>query len=335
MADKNGYLHVAWNHHNSQLNYSQSMSIGSLDLTEKMVMTGVEEYAVTYPQFYRLPSGNLIFLYRAGSSGNGNLSINYFDVNKRDWSKLQKNLIDGEGKRNAYWQAAISSEGTIHLSWVWRESWDVSTNHDVCYAKSDDGGINWKKSTGEKYDLPITVKNAEYACRIPEFSELINQTSMCVDKDGLPYIATYWRDSISAVPQYYLIYNDGKKWRNIRVSRRKTDFTLSGGGTKRIPISRPLILVDYKKTFYLIFRDKERNNFASVSICKDLESNVWEILDLTSYSLGMWEPTYDTELWKSENILHLFVQNVGQGDEEKLETIEPQTVAVLEWNTNN
>jgi hypothetical protein len=66
-------------------------------------------------------------------------------------------------------------------TWVWRETWDVATNHDICYAKSVDGGKTWQKSGGEKYELPITAASAEYACRVPQKSELINQTSMCVD----------------------------------------------------------------------------------------------------------------------------------------------------------
>ena len=32
------------------------------------------------------------------------------------------NLVSGEGKRNAYWQAVTDKKGTIHISWVWRES---------------------------------------------------------------------------------------------------------------------------------------------------------------------------------------------------------------------
>ena len=40
---------------------------------------------------------------------------------------------------------------------------------------------------------------------------------------------------------------------------------------------------------------------------------------------------YDTVLWQRDNILHLFVQNVGQGDSETLEDIPPQMISVLEW----
>ncbi|MGG6549766.1 UNVERIFIED_CONTAM: BNR repeat-containing protein, partial [Prevotella sp. 15_C9] len=81
--------------------------------------------------------------------------------------RVQDVLIDGENKRNAYWQLYVDELGTIHLSWVWRETWHVETNHDLCYARSFDNGVTWYKANGKKYDLPIRLGNAEYACRIP------------------------------------------------------------------------------------------------------------------------------------------------------------------------
>ena len=49
----------------------------------------------------------------------------------------------------------------------------------------------------------------------------------------------------------------------------------------------------------------------------------------------MWEPTYDTELWKTAGKLNLFVQNVGQGDSETLENVPPQVVSILELKSIN
>ncbi len=146
---------------------------------------------MTYPEFYTLKNGDLLFAYRLGKSGQGNLVLNRYDVRKGQWKRLQDTLIDGEGQRNAYWQMCVDRKGTIHVSWVWRETSAVETNHDLCYACSKDGGITWQKSTGERYHLPINVRNAEYAFKIPQKSELINQTSMATDKEGNPFIAAY------------------------------------------------------------------------------------------------------------------------------------------------
>ena len=334
MVDGDGYLHLSWDHHNNVLRYCRSISPGSLELTEKMPMTGQLEEKVSYPEFYKLPNGNLLFLYRNGQSGQGNLVINQYDRHTQKWSSLHSNLIDGEGQRNAYWQACVDTKGTLHLSWVWRESPDVASNHDLAYARSKDGGLTWEKSTGEKYQLPITAATAEYACRIPQKSELINQTSMYADDKGLPYIATYWREAGAAIPQYHLVYTNGKQWQVQDLGFRTTPFSLSGGGTKRIPISRPQIMVwrtGRQIAAAMVFRDAERNDKVSVAIKKDISKGAWQVTDLTTGSVGSWEPTYDTELWKQKGILQLFVQRVEQVDGEGKANIPPQPIQVLEW----
>jgi hypothetical protein len=330
MVDGDGYLHMAWNEHNTKLHYCISTHPESLELTEELPMTSENELSVSYPEFHKLKDGNLIFVYRNGESGNGNMVMNYYNIKDKKWSNLHNNLIDGEGKRNAYWQLAVDLNGTIHLSWVWRETWDVETNHDICYAKSVDGGVSWQKSNGEKYNLPITMESAEYAAKIPQRSGLINQTSMCADINGHPYITNYWIPKGKEIPQYQIIYNDGKNWQTKQISELNTSFNLSGGGTKQIPISRPLILCDKENVLCLVYRSIETGNKVSMSVCNNIKNNVWQIQNLTDFSVGMWEPTFDTELWKVAGELNLFIQNVGQGDSETLEIVPPQVVSILE-----
>lgn len=335
MVDGDGYLHMAWNEHNTQLHYCKSTKPESLELTNELPMVGIHENKVTYPEFYKLKDGNLIFVYRDGESGNGNLVMNYYDTKQKKWKNLHTNLIDGEGQRSAYWQITVDLKGVIHLSWVWRETWDVETNHDICYAKSTDGGLNWQKSNGEKYKLPITKETAEYAANIPQGSGLINQTSICADINGHPYISSYWIPEGEDIPQYHIVYNDGNKWNIKKISKSKIKFNLKGGGTKQIPISRPLILCDKKNVLYLIYRSSETGNKVSISICKNIDNNLWETKNLTNFSVGMWEPTYDSELWKSTDRLHLFIQYVGQGDAETLENVQSQMVSILEMELIN
>lgn len=335
MADGAGYLHITWDHHNNPLNYCRSKIPGSLELTDKLPMTGLNEQKVTYPEFHKLPNGDLLFLYRDGQSGKGNLVLNKYDTKYKQWTQLHTNLIDGEGQRNAYWQACVDTKGTIHISWVWRESPDVASNHDMCYAKSTDGGKTWQTSAGKKYTIPITATTAEHACTIPQKSELINQTSMYADASGNPYIATYWREQGDSIPQYHLIYKKEGRWITKNLAFRKTPFSLSGAGTKRIPISRPQIIV-WKSgkllNVSIIFRDAERGNKVSVATCSDISTGKWRIIDLSEESVGSWEPTYDTELWKEKGVLNLFVQKTEQLDGEGKASIPPQMIKVLEWN---
>ncbi len=334
MVDGDGYLHMSWGLHGGPFNYCKSVAPGSLTLSPKMSMTGFKEKSVTYPEFYRLANGNLLFLYRDGGSGNGSLMLNSYDIKKKKWATIQDGWINGEGQRSPYWQMVIDHAGHIQISWVWRETGDVATNHDMCYAKSDDGGATWKKSTGEAYKLPITAATAEYALKIPQKSELINSTAIAVDEKNNPFIVNYWKTPGDSIPQYRLIYKKDNLWQTQQISKRTTPFSLSGGGTKRIPISRPLLIVtekDDKKSIYVFFRDEERGNKVSVAITKDIDQHKWYFKDLTSTSVGLWEPTYDTELWKDKKILNLFVEKVEQGDGETTKELTGQKAAVLQW----
>ncbi|MDO9551209.1 MULTISPECIES: BNR repeat-containing protein [Rhodonellum] len=325
--DGQGYLHVSWDHHDNELRYAKSKEPLSLELGDKEYMTGLQESKVTYPEFHRLPDGNLIFMYRSGASGRGNLLINKYDLKSKSWLQIHSNLIDGEDQRNAYWQSYIDDLGNIHLSWVWRESWDVSTNHDMSYAVSRDQGMTWEKSTGEKYILPITASSAEYAWKIPQNSSLINQTGMSADRKGNPYIVTYWAEN--GVPQLQVVFLKDGKWEKVSPNNRTQAFSLGGGGTKRIPISRPQILVDHQEQIYIIYRDEERDNKVSLVYQTKLG---WDIRDLTELPVGQWEPTYDISLWKSSKSLHLFLQNVAQIDGEGIADGKSSPVQVIELN---
>ncbi len=327
--DGEGYLHLSFDHHGHPLRYCRSVAPDSLELGPLEPMTGTDEQDVTYPEFYRLADGDLLFAYRSGASGRGNMVLNRYDTATRRWSRVQDVLIDGENQRNAYWQLYVDAAGTIHVSWVWRETWMVETNHDLCYARSHDGGCTWERADGTPYSLPIRAGNAEYACRIPQNSELINQTSMSADDEGHPYIATYWRDSCSDVPQYRLVWHDGREWHMQQVSHRITPFSLKGGGTKMIPMARPRLAVHRGRVYYL-FRDEERGSRVSVFTTRRLASGRWKVRDLTDFSVDAWEPSIDMELWKQCHRLHVFVQASHQGDGERTVAAASTPVYVLE-----
>ncbi|MAW94677.1 MULTISPECIES: BNR repeat-containing protein [unclassified Leeuwenhoekiella] len=332
-VDGEGFLHISWDHHDNPLRYAKSLEPLGLELSEMQPMTGIDENKVSYPQFYNLPSGDLIFMYRSGQSGSGTLVLNRYNLGTHNWDQLHSNLIDGEGARNAYWQAYVDQSGTIHLSWVWRESWDVSTNHDIAYAKSVDGGKTWEKSDGSSYELPITQASAEYAAMIPQNSSLINQTAMTADRDGNPYIANYWNEGNTT--QYHVVYLKEGKWLTENTAFRTTGFQLGGGGTKKIPISRPELFIDEAsgKKLCLLFRDADRGSKITLASRDLTKKEAWKVIDLTKESVGDWEPNFDKELFKKTGKLHLFVQQVNQVDGEGLQSSAPTPVKILEYNT--
>ena len=337
MVDGDGYLHMSWDHHNNHLNYCRSLEPYSLDMGEKQIMTGENENVVSYPEFYRFNNGDLLFAYRDGGSGNGNLVLNRYRISTKQWEQIQSNLIDGEGQRNAYWQIDVDCNDQILVSWVWRETPDVASNHDMCFAKSSDGGKTWLNSKDIQYNLPITLSNAEVIYPIPQNSNLINQTSMTSDELGNVYIATYYKANKNLNTQFHLIYQQNGSWNESTISDRAVDFSLSGTGTRVIPISRPQVVVgrvDKDKKVMVIFRDAEWGDRACMATAS-LSNMSWQTKMISPMPLGKWEPSFDTRLWRTENKLNLYLQRVGQGQGETQEELKPQMVGVLELNFTN
>lgn len=327
MHDGAGYLHMSWDHHNDPLRYAVSVESESIEMGDKQSMVGELEDKATYPEFYKMANGDLIFLYRDGSSGNGNLVMNHYNLKTKSWHRVHNNLIDGEGERNAYWQMCIDKRGTIHLSWVWRETGDVATNHDMCYAKSMDNGLSWETSTGRSYKMPINVQSAEYVMKIPQNSNLINQTSMTADGEGNPYIATYFKGDNDAGTQFKVIYKNQDSWKVSTVSDRSSNFILGGHGTRSIPISRPQIVIEQnnnEEKLLLIFRDEELGNKVCLASTMIADNMDWKITTLNDNSMSRWEPSYDTELWKNRQLLHVYYQVTEQGNSETTVNILPQ-----------
>ena len=331
-VDGSGVLHVAWAEHNRALHYARAVRAGSLDLGPSQLMTGQHESRVTYPQFFALRGGDLLFVYRDGQSGRGDVMLDRWSVKNQAWSAVAHPLISGEGARNAYVNLlAVDARGGWHLSWCWRESPDVASNHDVLYATSPDNGRTWHAADGRVYALPITATTAEVAWAVPQGHELINQTTMALDASGRPLIATYWRADSSAVPQFHLVWHDGRRWHASQVGTRTQPFRLSGGGTKRIPVSRPLVLAGPGATVHMVFRDEELGPGIQVATATDARHTNWRVHTLLTAPVGQWEPTHDPVAWTKSRRLNLFVQRVGQGDAESLEALPSQPVSILTW----
>ena len=317
-VDGDGFLHVAWDHHNSALTYARSLGPRSVVLGDPVPMTGDREKAVTYPAFLPLPGGDLLFLYRDGGSGRGDLVLNRYFVATRKWSTVQRTLISGEGKRNAYVSAFVDAQGTLHAAWVWRETPDVSTNHDICYARSKDAGRTWTTSEGQPLELPIRASAAEYVLRIPEGSSLMNPPSVTADEAGNVGIANYWAARGEKVPQYHVVWKEDGAWHVQQVTQRTRPFVLTGTATKRPPISRSVLVArtgpDGDREVHLVFRDDEESGSAVGWTCRRLGKEEWTRTALTQASLGAWEPSYDPVAWRTRGELHMLVQQVEQRD---------------------
>lgn len=174
--DRKGHLHVSGNMHADPLVYfqaSEPYDINSLVRRDSLI--GNLEARATYPKFFSDPDGDLIFTYRDGGSGNGNQIYNRYDPDSGAWSRLlDQPLVDGKGEMNAYLHGPIlGPDEYYHLLWVWRDTPDAATNHDISYARSKDL-IHWEQSDGNKQPLPITFDNCEIIDPVPAGGGMIN-----------------------------------------------------------------------------------------------------------------------------------------------------------------
>lgn len=326
-----GLLHLSYDHHGDPLHYRVSGKPYDIrSFGDAIAMTGQQEEHVTYPQFISAPDGTLYFFYRDGASGNGTLCLNRYDVKSKTWSAVHHPLVDGEGKCNPYWwRPSIAGDGTINLGWCWRDTPNAQTNHDLCFACSKDGGQTWLRSDGKPQALPITRENAEVVEHIPKGSNLINQCSSATDAQGHCHLVQYFNDA-DGIPQYFHEWFDGSAWHKNQVSHRTTRFSLSGGGSLAIPISRPEIAIEPGGTVCIITRDAQlgggiRLYEASAPYEK------WSAVDVLHEDLGNWEPMYDLSRLAGGGILSLFVLPVKQGNHEREVNFGPQMAEIVEF----
>ncbi|MBB3696647.1 BNR-4 repeat-containing protein [Flammeovirga yaeyamensis] len=145
---------------------------------------------VTYPRFFVGRNQHLFFMYRKGGSGNGDTYMVKYN-NDATWGKPFE-IIDGNigthngsGSRCAYFNDVQFHAGKIHLTWVWRETSNADTNHDLMYAYSGNDGVSWKNSNGEYLSMPMNLNSPGLkVATIPTNTGLINHNGCAVDGDG-------------------------------------------------------------------------------------------------------------------------------------------------------
>ncbi len=342
-VDGDGYVHIAWDHHNSQLKYAQSVAPGSLQLKAVAMLArpGKEaealEASVTYPQFYRLNNGGLLFAYRDGGSGHGNLVLNRYDLQRKSWQRLHSSLIDGEGERSAYWDMTIDKNSVLHLAWIWRDTPDVASNHDIAYARSLDNGQTWQDLSGQTYQLPINAANAKLAKRIPTQHKLMNPPVVAADAQSNPFIASYWADTPSAKPSYHIVYaRDKQHWRELNAPEPAGNFELGGLGTKNPPISRAVLLIQQHAAatgLHLIYRDDFKQGQVIAHSLADIAQPQWRTQVLVNKNMGAWEPSLDITQWYQQQQAQLLLQQVGQDDGNDAQSLQlaPRPMELLIW----
>jgi hypothetical protein len=237
-VDETGHVHVSGNMHNVPLIYFRTTTpLDVTTLTLEPAMVGRDEGSVTYPEFFIGPEGNLVFIYRDGGSGSGNHIFDSYDANTREWSRLLETpLTDGQGQRNAYPVGPIKGPDLDwHLVWVWRDSPDASTNHDLSYARTTDL-VLWESGAGTELALPITLGSSDVVDPVPVNGGMINNnTKVGFDAEGRPVVAYHKFDEGGAT-QLYNARLEGGSWVTYQTSDWDYRWEFGGEGTLEFPI---------------------------------------------------------------------------------------------------
>lgn len=232
--DEIGHLHVSGNMHVHPLVYFRTERPGDIrTLRAVPAMVGDLERRCTYPRFFAGPQGELIFTYRDGSSGSGNQIYSTYDARARTWRRLlDEPLLDGRGAMNAYPVGPDRGpDGRFHLCWIWRDTPDCNTNHDVSYARSRDL-VHWETAAGEPVELPMTVETPGLIVdAVPPGGGAINgNTRIGFDAQGRPIVTYHKFDERGLTQVYNARYEDGR-WRIYRTSDWDYRWSFEGGGT--------------------------------------------------------------------------------------------------------
>ena len=367
--DGDGYLHVAWGVHANPLLYSRSRGpvvndaplhlVGERSGNAGSIRNALPFQAghVTYPEFFNIPgSGDLLLTYRIGVSGNGKWQLARWNNAAKTWSGIHTAVNSGDGPQPwidsdyggddlpnicAYHNKVVfNSRGRMHVSWTWRTGpdsnsgyTDYQTNHNIMYAYSDNGGVDWHRDNGVLYRRngvhDIDENNAMPVVSIPEGSSLRNQLSSTIGPDGTYYIGSSWAPEAGRgnnLRQYLLVEYNGRQWKIHQVGQRKPEFR-----NKPIPESqlnsfsmrRPIVLADRENRVFLVFSDYQRGGGISVAFSEAAGRDDWQFIDLTTEDMGRWDPTYDLHRWQHDGILSVFYLP---------ENPIAATPSVLEWD---
>lgn len=244
-VDDDGFIHLAGNMHSSPLVYFRTTSPADVTTFQRVnSMVGMNETSCTYPQFFAAPNGELVFMYRDGTSGNGNHIFNAYSTATKSWRRLLGSaLTDGQGQRNAYPVGPVQGPDRLwHLVWVWRDTPDASTNHDLSYARTADL-LSWQTAAGKSVGLPMRLSGELTVDAVPVNGGMINNnTKVGFDAQMRPVVAYHKYDTGGKTQLYNARFEDGA-WVSHKTSDWGYRWEFGGGGTLVFEIEvEPVVL---------------------------------------------------------------------------------------------
>ena len=331
ICSNDGTIHLAYDHHNDQLHYrisatglvtdpanaewSEAVFGPNRNYLEEGVVINDAKFvgAVTYPRFVSKPNGDMLFECRTGISGNGNSHLWDYSGDTQKWTYIGEYLhgradgmptgyVDNCGYINGL---HYTPGGTrLHVSLVWRDTPNPPTNHDVCYAYSDDDGRTWHNTAGEligttgSTDVSKLLNLYSTGFQIMPVSQnrgLINQEGQAVDSKGGIHIlqsymlateanSTNWLGSRQKAYMHHIYQDDNGTWKSDKIAPSRID--------------RGDIAVDAEDNLYVLGPDY-RVYWAKASE----KWATWYEFDLAHDGKAVSEGVFDRELLLNHNTL--------------------------------
>ncbi len=245
-VDKEGFIHLSGNVHVNPLTYFRSKKPNDITTLEQVFeMVGTEEKRTTYPHFMLTKEGEMLYHYRDGGSGDGNEIYNIYNTETKSWKRLLDTpLTDGQGLMNAYQtQPEMMKDGWYHMYWVWRDTPDCSTNHDLSYMKSPDLK-KWFDAFGYPIKLPATLDQKSLIVDpIPVEGGIINLAAKMVHDEKNNPVFVYHKFDEKGFTQFYSAQIQGKKWIYKQITDWDYRWFFSGGGS----INSDILLKGFQK----------------------------------------------------------------------------------------
>lgn len=234
-VDEVGYIHVSGNMHAQPLVYFRSSKPYDVTTMEPIhKMTEHQEQRYTYPGFFNTKNGNLFYSYRIGGSGDGDIFVNRFLSDTKEWVRLyDTSLFEGREEhesRSAYHHKLKDSEGNYHFVWMWRWTPMVETCHNLCYAKTEDLE-HWVNAAGDTVNIPLKPEDDKlFVDPVPSKGGLHNSRFKTILTQKNEPIIGYTKYDEQGLTQLYLARFTNGAWKIKQISDWNFRWEFKEGG---------------------------------------------------------------------------------------------------------
>jgi hypothetical protein len=303
-VDTNGRVLVTGNAHTTVAVTAYSSVAGDIS-TWTTIAASSNQQLVTYDKFAILGTGTILRFWREGYATGGAEFFARWNPATLLFESETKFLDGGPTDEGPYAWHIATRGNKISVFFCWRGAGDASTNSDMCYIESVDGGTTWRKINGTAQTLPVTHTNSDVIRAIPQVSGFINQGGADIDVDNNPHVAYLMQ--VGTATQTIHTYWNGAAWVNDQVTDWSLLITTVGATTLALVHARPtLICTDMGKTYVITRTDEGKLKGQPVAIDATPGADRAPFA-LAAMDLYHWEPAIDSRALRELGLLKMLI----------------------------